>query len=104
MLGEKLKKIRLKEGMTQEDLAKKLNISTSTVSMYETGAREPDLNTLTAIAKFFNVSTDYLLGLSENQYFDFKSSENVDITQYTTELAAHLEKIIDLLKKNGHMY
>lgn len=62
---ERLKELRLKSEMTQDDLAKKLNISTSTISFYESGAREPNLSTLISIAEIFNVSTDYLLGLTD---------------------------------------
>ena len=47
--------------MLQSDVAKKLNISTSTVGMYEQGRSQPDNETLTKIANLFNVTTDYLL-------------------------------------------
>lgn len=57
-----LKKLRVSEKITQEELAKALNISRSTVGMYEKGDREPDYETLEAIADYFNVSIDYLLG------------------------------------------
>ena len=50
--------------MTQAEIAEKLGISRSTIGMYETGAREPDFNTLEKIADLFNVDTDYLLGRS----------------------------------------
>lgn len=57
-----LKSLRTVKGMTQEELAKALNISRSTVGMYENGSREPDYETLEAIADYFNVDIDYLLG------------------------------------------
>ena len=56
------KKLRLSHGYTQAELADALRISRSTIGMYETGAREPDFETLEIIADFFNVDTDYLLG------------------------------------------
>ena len=67
MLNKRLKSLRLSRSLTQDELARQINISPSAVSMYENGAREPDLSTLIAFAKFFNVSSDYLLGLSDNQ-------------------------------------
>lgn len=56
------KSLRIASGFTQQEIADKLGISRSTIGMYETGAREPDYNTLEAIADLFNVDTDYLLG------------------------------------------
>ena len=53
--------------LTQEELAEKLNISQKSISKYETGARKPSFETLTEMAKLFNVSTDYLLGISDSR-------------------------------------
>lgn len=57
-----LKSLRSTKGLTQDELSKQLNISRSTIGMYEKGAREPDFETLELIADYFNVDTDYLLG------------------------------------------
>lgn len=57
-----LKSLRVAKGLTQDELSKQLNISRSTIGMYEKGAREPDFETLELIADYFNVDTDYLLG------------------------------------------
>lgn len=57
-----LKSLRNTQGLTQEELAKQLKISRSTIGMYENGAREPDFETLELIADYFNVDIDYLLG------------------------------------------
>ncbi|MDO4325146.1 MAG: helix-turn-helix domain-containing protein [bacterium] len=56
------KNMRVSSGYTQAEIAEKLGVSRSTIGMYETGAREPDFETLEAIADLFNVDTDYLLG------------------------------------------
>lgn len=56
--------------VSQQDLAKALNVSRSTVSMWETGASDPDTDSLQKIASYFSVSVDYLLGyniLEENK-------------------------------------
>lgn len=59
-----LKSLRLSMNLTQSELAKQLKISRSAVGMYESGAREPDFDTLELIADFFNVDVDYLMGRS----------------------------------------
>lgn len=59
------KRLRTSSRLTQAELAEKIGISRSTIGMYETGAREPDFETLEAIADFFNVDIDYLLGRTD---------------------------------------
>lgn len=63
------KSLRIREELTQEELSKKLNISRSAISMYERGEREPDFETLEAIADFFNVDMNYLTGKGEENYY-----------------------------------
>lgn len=60
--GNVLKQLRQSFGMKQDELALRLGISRSRISMYETGQREPDFETLERLADFFNVDLDYLLG------------------------------------------
>ena len=54
--------LRKREHLSQKELAEKLGVSRSTIGMYETGGREPDFETLEAIADTFNVNMDTLLG------------------------------------------
>lgn len=61
MFGNVLKTLRESIGMNQEELSEKFGISKSTIGMYETNKREPNFELLKEFAKFFNVSTDYLL-------------------------------------------
>ena len=61
----KLKELRLDKQITQAELSKALQISASAIGMYEQGRRQPDYATLSKIASYFNVTTDYLLGLSD---------------------------------------
>lgn len=63
--GKKLKDLRMENGLTQRELGEKLGYCNQTVSFWESGRREPDLDALVAVAKFFDVSVDYLLGLKE---------------------------------------
>ena len=59
--GDNLRTLIEERDMTQKELAAQLNIAPSTMGSYVQNTREPDFATLKAIAKFFNVSVDYLL-------------------------------------------
>ena len=54
-IGQQIRTMRLSRGMTQADLAKAINQSQSSIAMYENGKREPDFETLEALADVFNV-------------------------------------------------
>ncbi|WP_435246702.1 helix-turn-helix domain-containing protein [Streptomyces sp. NRRL F-5630] len=61
VLGKRITSLRKQSGLTQEELAKKLNVSRSALSQYELGTRDPNYELLIKIANFFEVTTDYLL-------------------------------------------
>lgn len=65
--GDNLIAIRKSRGMTRKALAEQLNIPYTTLRNYETGQREPGHKTLIALAKFFSVSVDELIGLKNNE-------------------------------------
>lgn len=60
--GKILRNLRKSNNLTQNQLAQALGLAFSTISMYERGDRQPDFETLEAIADYFNVSMDYLYG------------------------------------------
>ena len=90
--GNKLKLLRLQDNMTQEQLAQKLNLTKSVISAYETGLRVPSYDVLIRIAKIFNVSTDYLLGLEHKQ--------EVDLSGLSQEEINALLNLIKAMKQN----
>ena len=59
--GEKLKALRIERGLTQEQLAARLYVSRTAVSKWETGGGSPNLDSLQAVARLFDVSVDDLL-------------------------------------------
>ena len=59
---KRLKELREKAEISQLELARELSLRQNDISRYETGAREPDHKTLLALADYFDVSVDYLLG------------------------------------------
>lgn len=73
--NENLKEARLKSGISQKDLAENIGVAKSTYSLYESGKREPNVDTIKKIASFLNVSADTLLGIDNEP----------------TTLAAHFE-------------
>lgn len=62
-LGENLRSLRNRENITQEQLAEALEVSPQAVSRWENEATFPDISLLPIIANYFNVTTDYLLGV-----------------------------------------
>jgi len=66
IINKRLKELRSEKGLTQKEVAGQLGISTTCYSGYEQGYREPDLKTLIKICRFFEISSDYLLGLKDD--------------------------------------
>ncbi len=63
MFCERLKELRIEKGVGQIELSKAINVSKGIISLWENGLREPKLSNLIALAQFFEVSMDYLVGL-----------------------------------------
>ena len=78
MIGERLKDLRTKKELTQQQLGEKLGVSSMTISNYENEVRTPDSKFIVDAAEYFNVTSDYLLGIVNSS-----SRENRDIGQIT---------------------
>lgn len=63
MIGERIQYLRLEKEMTQKELAKELKVSLKTIQFYEQNINTPETYMIVALAKYFNVSSDYILGL-----------------------------------------
>lgn len=83
--GATLKSLRLKENLTQAMLAQKLGLTKSVISAYETGLRMPSYDVLIHIAKTFNVSTDFLLGIETKNTLDLSG-----LSQAESDALLHL--------------
>lgn len=66
----RIKQLRTALGYTQAKLASVLNVSRTTVTMWETGQREPDYATLAKLADIFNISSDYIIGAGVFENWD----------------------------------
>ena len=64
--NERLKQLRQQEGLTQRELAKSIEVGRTTISEYESGKIVPKQEGLLKLANYFNVSVDYLTGVSDN--------------------------------------
>lgn len=77
-----IKFLRTKNNMTQAELAEALDVSKSTISMYENGNREPSLHILCSYADLFKVDVDYLLGHSNSNQITLSIEEITLIDNY----------------------
>lgn len=101
----RLKILREEKNLFQSDLAKILNVSIAAYSFYESGKRDMGTDTVKKLADFFNVSTDYLLGIS-----DIRNPEELKNVQFANhgglnteglgeEELKELQRQIDFIKK-----
>lgn len=80
MFGQRLERLLSGKGIQQSVLAEYLNMSDSTISQWKTGKRSPDIESLKRIAKYFNCTTDYLLGLSDHTRPEsLKDTEEIEL-------------------------
>jgi len=67
VFSERLRRIRKEKLVNQIELADFLSVAQNTVSNWEIGRAQPDIDTIVKISDFFEISTDYLLGVSDKQ-------------------------------------
>lgn len=80
MIGDRICELRKDNGMTQDDLAKYLNVTRASISNYEKGVNEPSLQIIIKLSKLFNVSSDYLLELTKEKYnLNFENKDNREL-------------------------
>ncbi len=87
--GERLKNLRKTAGLTQEALARQLNVSKSVVSYYELQERYPSPETLKKISEIFHVTTDFLLGIERKTLLDVSGLDEEDV-----QLIMHTVKVL----------
>lgn len=94
--SNRLISLRKERGLTQEDMAKIIQKKRSTVSGYETEGKEPDLETVCFLAHYFGVSTDYLLGYSEerNHVEQVFYNDTVNFERHFKNMPAELRPVV----------
>lgn len=93
MLNDRIKELRISNGMTQVELAAGLSVSKQCVSNWENNNIQPSVDMLIKIAKYFSVSTDYLLCLDNHKY--------IDVNNLTDTQIARIRQIIKDIAKNN---
>jgi transcriptional regulator with XRE-family HTH domain len=79
------KSLRIREGLTQGEIAEKLGVTRSAVGNWEQGSREPDFETAEAIADFFNVDMNVLAGCADKTYCDDLQIKQIAAYIYETK-------------------
>lgn len=90
--GNTLKTLRIKENMTQAQLAVKIGLTKSVISAYENGIRMPSYDVLIRLSEIFKVSTNYLLGVENKQ--------EIDLSGLTPEEVSALMALIKAMKNS----
>lgn len=91
--GNRLKTLRIKKKLTQQQLADLLGLTKSVISAYENGLRYPAYDVLIKIARIFKVSTDFLLGV--------EIKREIDTSGLTDEQVEALIVLIDTIRNNN---
>lgn len=90
-LGVRLKELRLKNRITQKQLADRLGLAHSAISAYESGDRYPTYDTLITLSRIYHVSVDYLLGV--------ESKWNIDVSGLSQEEIKLVSQLVEMLRK-----
>ena len=93
MIGETIRELRDSFNINQVELAKNLGVTKQCVSNWENDNILPSIDMLIKISKFFNVTTDYLLGL--------KDATTINVDGLTLSEIAHIKLLIDDLKSKN---
>lgn len=92
--GKRVKELRQRAGLTQQQLAERILVSKAAISNYELYERNPSPEILIKLARVFHVSTDYLLGIEEK-------IQVLDVSDLTDEDIEVLEQTAALLRKKN---
>lgn len=98
MFGDRLKELRKINNVSQTELGEFLGLTGNAIYSWEKGISRPDSDTIVKIAKYFNVSTDYLLGLNEDDYDKIQQLKIALIDAGVNDIEQAM-KILDILKE-----
>lgn len=100
MFSVRLKNLRERDGLSQIRFSEEIGFSQSAVSAWENNTREPGIEALIKIARFFNTSIDYLVDdIQEKRHFDNNTLSNIEST-----LIENYRKLPDDLQERARLY
>lgn len=88
-IGERIKTLRKRKHWTQDELAHHLEVAPSSVGSYERGSRQPTIENLIRMSRYFNVSLDYLLCQTDDERTleEYKKEDTTDIKEFLRDQA-----------------
>ncbi len=89
MLGKRVRDLRETKGLTQLELARMLNVSIRSVGNWERDEKPPSLDSLVEMARVFGVSTDYIVGLTDDPT---PNSHNADLSLQESRVVAAIRR------------
>ena len=92
MIADRIRQLRTSSGMTQTELAKKLNITRSSVNAWEMGISVPSTQYIVELAALFGVSTDYLL--------DIEKEETINVSGLSEKEVGMIAELVEYFKQN----
>lgn len=101
-IGSRLRECREKHGYTQTQVAEKMHVKRQIIGYHESGERQPNIDDIVFYAKLYNVSSDYLLGLSDAATTDITVQEICKRTGFDEDLIEFLQKGKGHTIKNQH--
>ncbi len=92
LLAEKIKGLRLQLGWTQTELSKKMGLTRSSINSWEMGLSVPSTQYIVELAKIFNVSTDYLLGMAKGATINVDKLDEKEVSVLVDLVKCFLDK------------
>ena len=102
-IGENIKQLRLAKNLTQAALAQRINVTKATISSYENGMRLPSYDVLMKLAGFFHVTSDRLLGFTDQELVDLSdlTPEQNNAVRELIVTYLQLNEAVSLLHENN---
>ncbi len=96
--GSRLKELRIERGSSQKEVADDIAISTTAISQYESNSRFPNEETLKRLCMYYNISSDYLLGLTDAKHAPL-SKEEITGRMFSPKEMDFIVDLIEMIKK-----
>jgi transcriptional regulator with XRE-family HTH domain len=103
LLKERLRELRKEKSETQSEVAASMGVDRSTYGKYETGDSFPDIDKLMWLATYFNVTVDYILGISDSRVSNDTSPAKTQMSETSTTKVSLASRITEVLEDNSEL-